>query len=231
MNISYQKSNKLSSFSPKNNHDNNINNNINTDHSHIKINIENPPSSIKNSFISKINNIKLNKRIINKHESSDVCFLSNIKKLNKGFKRQKTVEEPVLSKKDKDSKNINNICLLYPLTPKNCNQESPKEDINFSYQTNKSGRRGASLLSQMNRNILNSSRNLINPSRFYKRYFNSLMNTNKKKDVDTPVTPMNRRRGNRGLTIKFNFNEKIREEKKRKSQKKSRKFLQILNDV
>ena len=83
----------------------------------------------------------------------------------------------------------------------------------------------------MNRNILNSSRNLINLSRFYKRYFNSLMNTNKKKDVDTPVTPMNRRRGNRGLTIKFNFNEKIREEKKRKSQKKSRKFLQILNDV
>ena len=50
------------------------------------------------------------------------------------------------------------------------------------------------------------------------------MNNNKKKDLDNSI---NKRRRRKGLTMKCNSNEKIKEEKKRKSYKKSRKFFNI----
>ena len=201
---------KVSSLSPKNNNNN----------------YKKSSSSIKKTLISKINNIREDKKIVNttkKHVSSNICSLSNSKKLSKEIKRQKTFDKPDLPKNHKNSKNINNIYCLYPTTiQKNINQESSKDpDNNCSFYC-KSNKKVVSLLSQMNQNILNSSRNLINPSRFYKRYFNSLMNSNKKKDIDTP-----RKRGKRGLTMKYYSNEKQKKKEKGNHLRKVEKIFNI----
>ena len=189
---------------------------------------ERSSSSIKKSFISKINNIKKDKTVLdrsNKNISANIFNLPYNNRTSKEIKRQKTFDKPVLSKKHKNSKNLNNIsCFVPSTTPKSSNQESSKDSGNNRASYCKSNKKGTSLLFQMNQNILNSSRNLVNPSKFYKRYFNSLMNNNKKKDLDNSI---NKRRRRKGLTMKCNSNEKIKEEKKRKSYKKSRKFFNI----
>ena len=216
MKISFEKfSNNIISLSPK-----------------ININNEQSSFSMKKSFISKINNLKEDKKILNKsnrHISSNIFNLSFNDRLNREINRQKTFEKPDLSKKHKNSKkNSNNISSFYPIiTPKNNSHESSKISNNNHSFYWKTSKKGVSLLSQMNRNILNSSRNLVNPSRFYKSYFNSLMNTNKKKDIDNSI---NKRR-RKGLTMKFNYDEKTKEEKQRKSNKKSRNNFQYLKDI
>ena len=72
-----------------------------------------------------------------------------------------------------------------------------------------------------------SSQNLNNPSKFYKGYFNFLINNNKKKDIDNS----NNKRSGKFLNVSNNFNEKTKDERKRKSSKKSRKNFQFFKDV
>ena len=91
MKISFEKfSNNIISLSPK-----------------ININNEQSSFSMKKSFISKINNLKEDKKILNKsnrHISSNIFNLSFNGKFNREINRQKTFEKPDLSKKHKNSK-------------------------------------------------------------------------------------------------------------------------------
>ena len=177
------------------------------------------------------NNIKEDNKIFNYTKSflssSNFNLLKN-KSFSSEMKRQKTYQKSNLSKKNKNTKNNNILnCSHRVKTKKSCNKESSIISDSQHGLYCKPVRKDSRLLFQINKNILNSSRNLINPSQYYKNYFNSLINNNKKKDIDNSI---NRRNG-RFLNLNSNFNVKAKDEKKGKSSKRSRKNFQYSKDV
>ena len=190
---------------------------------------EKSPYLIKKSFILKNNNIKRGSKIFNYRKSYDRSSIFNFysKSFSNKIKKQKTFQKSDSSKKNKNTKNIYNINCLYPVKKgKSYDQESPKILENSHDLHCKIYKKNINLLSQINHNILNSSENLTNPSKFYKRYFNLLISNNKKKDIYNSID----KRSPLFFILSNNFNAKTKDERKKKPSRKCRKTFQYLKD-
>ena len=186
-------------------------------------NCDKSSSSKKKSFNIKINYTKEDGE---RHLSSS-NFHFNKNRFCSEMKRLKTYQKLDSPKKNKDTKNIYNLNYFpHVKSQKTNNPESSKNLYNYRFSC-KSSKKGGSLLSQINQNILDSSRNLNNPSRFYKKYFNLLINNKNNKSIDNSTN----KKSHRVLTLNCNCNAKSKDEKQRKSLKKSRKSFHFLKDV
>ena len=202
--------------------------------SDIKLLLSSPLNSIEKFSYCK----KKSPSIKNKFKEDNKVFIctkslpssSNFNYLhNKSFcsemKRQQTYQISNSSKKHKSIKNIINLNYFYPTKIRK--KESSVSSDNYCDFCCKPIRKDSSLLSQINHNILNSSRNLINPSQYYKKYFNSLINNNKKKDIDNSIN----KRSGRFFNLNSNFNVKTKDERKKKSSRKSKYNNLYLKDI